>query len=89
MLFCPPDDIPEEGECEDGLEEPRPACQQGEGAEGICVEVKLFWTLLHGLPYQNQEGEEWMCLEEVLQRNKEFQVQGSSSKLNGLRRKTC
>ena len=88
MLFYPPGDIPEEGESEGGPEEPQPTCQQEEGAEGICAEVKLFWTLLPGLLCQNQEGEEWMCLGEVLQRNKEFQDQGSSSKLNGLGRKS-
>ena len=89
MLFYPPGDTQEEGECEDGLVELRPVCQQEEEAEGICVEVRLSWTLLHGFSCQNQEGEGWMCLEEVLQWNKEFQVQGSSRKLNGLRPRTC
>ena len=88
MLFYRPDDIPAEGECEGRPDELQPVCQQEVEAEGICVEVKLFWTLLHGFFCQNQAGDEWMCLEEVLQRNKEFQVQGSSRELNGLRWKT-
>ena len=88
MLSYHPDDILAEGECEGRLGELQPVCQLGGEAEGICVEVKLFGTLLHGFFCWNQEGEEWMCLEEVLQRNKEFQVPGSSRELNGLREKT-
>ena len=88
MLFYRPDGIPAEGECEGRPGELQLICQQEVEAEGICVEVKLFGTLLPGFSCWNQEGEEWMCLEEVLQRNKEFQVQGSSRELNGLRWKT-
>ena len=89
MLFYRPDGIPAEGECEGRPGELQLVCLQEVEAEGICVEVKLFWTLLRGFCCQNQAGEEWMCLEEVLQWNKEFQVQGSSRKLNGLRPRTC